>query len=95
MPLTQPVPRKRLHVRKAVYEGFARDDGLFDIEGRLTDVKEAGVFLPTSVDVAKTAVVVRPTTAESRFLTADTRAMVASITKASPATSITPSAAPK
>lgn len=47
MPLTQPVSRKRLHVRKAVYEGFARDDGLFDIEGRLTDVKDHAYTLMT------------------------------------------------
>jgi hypothetical protein len=47
MPLTPPVPRKRLHVRKAIYEGFARDDGLFDIEGHLTDVKDHAYTLMT------------------------------------------------
>jgi hypothetical protein len=50
MPLTPPLPtvsRNRLHVRKAVYEGFARDDGLFDIEGHLTDVKDHAYMLMT------------------------------------------------
>jgi hypothetical protein len=47
MPLTSPVSRKRLHVRKAIYEGFARDDGLFDIEGHLTDVKDHAYTLMT------------------------------------------------
>ena len=41
MPLSPaPVKRQRLHTRRVVYEGFRRDDGLFDIEGHLTDVKD-------------------------------------------------------
>jgi hypothetical protein len=41
MPLTPvSVNRSRLHTRSVVFEGFRRDDGLFDIEGRLTDVKD-------------------------------------------------------
>ncbi len=40
MPLTPPVSRIRLHVREATYHGYARDDGLFDIEGHLTDAKD-------------------------------------------------------
>jgi hypothetical protein len=47
MPLTPPVSRKRLHVRKACYEGYAREDGLFDIEGHLTDVKDQAYRLMT------------------------------------------------
>lgn len=35
MPLSPAVPRKRLHERNARYEGFARDDGLFDVEAHL------------------------------------------------------------
>ena len=40
MPLSPAVPRKRLHERNARYEGFARDDGWFDVEAHLTDVKD-------------------------------------------------------
>jgi hypothetical protein len=39
--LSIPVSRHRLHTRRATYEGFARDDGLFDIDARLTDIKDA------------------------------------------------------
>jgi hypothetical protein len=39
MPLSEPVRRRHLHTRTIVIEGFARDDGLWDIEGRMTDVK--------------------------------------------------------
>ncbi|MEO8849114.1 MAG: DUF2889 domain-containing protein [Casimicrobiaceae bacterium] len=34
-------------MRKAIYEGFARADGLFDIEGHLTDVKDHAYALMT------------------------------------------------
>jgi hypothetical protein len=41
MPLPEnTVARQRLHVRRIVYEGWQRDDGLFDIEARLIDVKD-------------------------------------------------------
>ncbi len=40
MPLSQPVPRKRLHKRVITLEGYQRDDGLFDIEGHLVDAKD-------------------------------------------------------
>ena len=41
MPLSAPAaPRKRLHSRRVTYEGWQRDDGLFDIEGHLVDVKD-------------------------------------------------------
>jgi len=40
MPLTpSKQPRKRLHTRRISYEGWERDDGLFDIEARVVDVK--------------------------------------------------------
>jgi len=32
-------PRKLIHTRKIVCQGFLRDDGLWDIEGHITDVK--------------------------------------------------------
>ncbi len=41
MPLPpSTVPRQRLHVRRIVYEGWRREDGLFDIEARLVDTKD-------------------------------------------------------
>jgi hypothetical protein len=41
MPLPpSTVPRQRLHLRRISYEGWQRDDGLFDIEARLVDTKD-------------------------------------------------------
>ena len=40
MPLSSPVARERLHLRRVSYEGFRRDDGLFDIEAHITDHKD-------------------------------------------------------
>ena len=40
MPLTSPASRERLHMRRVSYEGFRRDDGLFDIEAHITDHKD-------------------------------------------------------
>ena len=37
MPLSPPVGRQHLHTRKVTCQGFSRDDGLYDIEGRITD----------------------------------------------------------
>jgi len=34
-----PVPRKLLHSRRVHYEGFEREDGLYEIEGTLLDTK--------------------------------------------------------
>lgn len=39
MPLSNPAPRRHLHTRTIVCEGYERDDGLFDIEARIVDVK--------------------------------------------------------
>ncbi|MDP2329377.1 MAG: DUF2889 domain-containing protein [Reyranella sp.] len=39
MPLSPPVGRQLLHTRRVVCQGFFRDDGLWDIEGRITDEK--------------------------------------------------------
>jgi hypothetical protein len=53
MPLAPlSVKRTRLHTRRMTYEGFRRDDGLFDIEGRLTDVKDHDYALLTGVRAA-------------------------------------------
>ncbi len=43
MPLSQPVAgREAIHTRRIELQGFSRDDGLFDIEARLTDTKSYG-----------------------------------------------------
>lgn len=39
MPLSKPASRKHIHTRDIKCLGFERDDGLWDIEGRLTDTK--------------------------------------------------------
>ena len=39
MPLPAPVPREHLHTRTVSCQGFLRQDGLWDIEGRIVDVK--------------------------------------------------------
>lgn len=39
MPLSPPAARAPLHDRTLAFQGFRRDDGLWDIEGHLTDVK--------------------------------------------------------
>ncbi len=42
MPLSEPAPRERLHTRRYDFNGYRRADGLWDIEGRMTDVKSYG-----------------------------------------------------
>ena len=39
MPLSEPVPREPLHLRDIELRGYRRNDGLYDIEARLTDTK--------------------------------------------------------
>lgn len=39
MPLSAPAPRQPIHTRRVTCQGFRRQDGLWDIEGHLTDVK--------------------------------------------------------
>jgi hypothetical protein len=38
-PLSAPTVRERLHTRLYDFGGYAREDGLWDIEGRMTDTK--------------------------------------------------------
>ena len=40
MPLSSPAARERLHRRGVSYDGFRRDDGLFDIEAHISDHKD-------------------------------------------------------
>ena len=39
MPLSAPAAREPIHTRTVVCNGFRRADGLWDVEGRITDVK--------------------------------------------------------
>ena len=39
MPLSEPAERQPIHTREITCRGFRRADGLWDIEGHLTDVK--------------------------------------------------------
>ncbi|MEH6472310.1 MAG: DUF2889 domain-containing protein [Halopseudomonas sp.] len=39
MPLPPASPRKHLHTRQVTCHGYEREDGLFDIEGRMIDTK--------------------------------------------------------
>jgi hypothetical protein len=39
MPLSPPAPRKPSHTRRVTYQGYERDDGLWDIEAELHDSK--------------------------------------------------------
>lgn len=42
MPLSAPADREHIHTRQVTCQGFRRADGLWDIEGHLTDVKTYG-----------------------------------------------------
>jgi hypothetical protein len=39
MPLSPPEPREHIHTRDITCSGYRREDGLWDIEGHLTDTK--------------------------------------------------------
>ena len=39
MPLSRPAERERIHTRRVTCQGFLRQDGLWDIEGHLSDAK--------------------------------------------------------
>ena len=57
MPLSTPTPdRKRLHVRRVMYEGFERADGLFDVEAWLVDTKDQDLMLLSGLRRAGEAV---------------------------------------
>jgi Protein of unknown function (DUF2889) len=49
MPLSSPANRERLHLRRVSYEGFRRDDGLFDIEAHLVDSKDRDYKLAVGI----------------------------------------------
>ena len=39
--LPPPAPRRHLHTRAVIMQGFRHDDGLWDIEGEMKDCKTA------------------------------------------------------
>ncbi|WP_179403584.1 DUF2889 domain-containing protein [Burkholderia guangdongensis] len=49
MPLSEPVPRQLRHRRAIQAEAYERDDGLWDIEARLTDHKSRDVDLASGI----------------------------------------------
>ncbi|HVE52455.1 MAG TPA: DUF2889 domain-containing protein [Ramlibacter sp.] len=42
-PLPDPVPRKPVHTRRIAFEGFLREDGLWDIDCELRDTKAEAI----------------------------------------------------
>ncbi|GAA5179273.1 DUF2889 domain-containing protein [Niveibacterium umoris] len=57
MALPEPVAaRRRLHTRRIVAEGFLREDGLFDLDATLTDLKDADYEILSGVRPAGTPV---------------------------------------
>ena len=47
MALPPPTPRKLSHTRTVVYSGFEREDGMWDIEAALIDVKTYSFVIPS------------------------------------------------
>lgn len=54
MPLSPPVTRALRHTRSIQVEAFARDDGLWDVEARITDIKQRDVTLASGFRPAGT-----------------------------------------
>ncbi|MES2401174.1 MAG: DUF2889 domain-containing protein [Pseudomonadota bacterium] len=51
MSLPPPQPRKHLHHRKVSYDGYLREDGLWDLEARMTDSKAYPMSTPDRGDM--------------------------------------------
>jgi hypothetical protein len=49
MPLSPPVPRALRHTRAIHVDAYARDDGLWDLDARITDVKPRDIALASGV----------------------------------------------
>jgi hypothetical protein len=49
MPLSSPVPRQLRHTRAIIVEAYARDDGLWDLDARISDVKVRDILLASGV----------------------------------------------
>ena len=55
MPLSPPVPRALRHTRAIQVDAYARDDGLWDLDARITDVKVKDVTLASGLRPGGTA----------------------------------------
>ena len=51
MPLPESPGRRELHLRRIEMRGYARDDGLYEIDGRVTDTKSDRVTLLSGGEV--------------------------------------------
>ena len=49
MPLSSPVPRALRHTRAIQVEAYARDDGLWDLDARITDIKVRDTMLASGL----------------------------------------------
>ncbi|HEX9172916.1 MAG TPA: DUF2889 domain-containing protein [Telluria sp.] len=49
MPLSVPVPRKLRHTRAITVEAYARDDGLWDLDATIRDIKERDITLASGL----------------------------------------------
>jgi hypothetical protein len=49
MPLSPPAPRSLRHTRAITVEAYARDDGLWDLDACIRDVKAHDIALPSGV----------------------------------------------
>jgi hypothetical protein len=49
MPLSPPVPRALRHTRSIHVEAYARDDGLWDLDARITDIKQNDIALASGM----------------------------------------------
>ncbi len=52
MPLPESPHRRELHLRRIEMRGYARDDGLYEVDGRVTDTKEDRLVLEGRGDIA-------------------------------------------
>ena len=53
MPLPDPAPRTPMHTRRVTYQGYRRDDGLWEIEGELHDSKPHDIQIHGNTWVAR------------------------------------------
>jgi hypothetical protein len=49
MPLSPPVPRALRHTRAIQVEAYLRDDGLWDLDARITDIKQRDITLASGL----------------------------------------------
>ena len=56
MPLSPPVPRVLRHTRTIQVDAYARDDGLWDLDARISDVKTRDIMLASGMRAGGTPV---------------------------------------